>query len=122
MNASAAVLSTIRRLEEESALVVTTTITAAELFYGAAKSQRAPGERILVEDFLKFVKPVDLELPAARLFGDLKAALEQQGQRLPDADLLIAAICLANNATLVTGNRRHFDRIPRLVIEDWIRE
>ena len=39
-----------------------------------------------------------------------------------DADLLIAAITLANGASLVTGNRRHYKRIESLRIEDWIRE
>ena len=40
--------------------------------------------------------------------------------KLPDADLFIAAICLEHGATIVTGNRRHFDRIPGLAIENWI--
>ena len=42
--------------------------------------------------------------------------------RIADADLLIAAITLANGASLVTGNRRHYERIENLRIEDWIRE
>lgn len=41
--------------------------------------------------------------------------------RLGDADLLIAAIALANGASLVTGNRWHYERIANLRIEDWIR-
>lgn len=34
----------------------------------------------------------------------------------------IAAITLANGASLVTGNRRHCERIESLRIENWIRE
>lgn len=34
-------------------------------------------------------------------------------------DLLIAAIALANNLTLVTHNTNEFSRVPGLVIEDW---
>ena len=54
-------------------------------------------------------------------FGDVKELLERQGRRLADADLLIGAIAASRKATLVTGNRRHYERIPGVVIEDWIR-
>lgn len=47
--------------------------------------------------------------------------LERQGNRVADADLFIASIALAQRATLITGNLRHYERIPDLLIEDWIR-
>lgn len=47
--------------------------------------------------------------------------LEQRGQRLDDADLFIGAIAVACSATVVTGNRRHYERIPGVTVEDWIR-
>ncbi len=34
-------------------------------------------------------------------------------------DLLIGAIALANDATLLTRNYQHFQRLPGLKIEDW---
>jgi tRNA(fMet)-specific endonuclease VapC len=101
--------------------LATTIVSVAELFYGAAKSTMADFERGRVNRFLGSVEIVGLEEPAARIFGDLKAQLEREGRSLADADLLIAAICLAHNATLVTGNTGHFERIPGLVLEDWIR-
>ena len=51
----------------------------------------------------------------------VKAELGRAGNILADADLMIAAISLAHSADLVTGNRRHYERIQRLQIEDWIR-
>ncbi len=42
------------------------------------------------------------------------------GQRVAEPDLRVAAIALARDATLVTGNVRHFERVPGLRIENWL--
>lgn len=47
--------------------------------------------------------------------------LEGQGRRLADFDLLIAAIALSHGAVLVTGIRRHFQRVEGLEMEAWLR-
>jgi tRNA(fMet)-specific endonuclease VapC len=39
--------------------------------------------------------------------------------RIGTMDLRIAAIALANNATLITANLRDFSKVPGLRIEDW---
>ncbi len=36
------------------------------------------------------------------------------------ADLLIASVALANEATLVTRNLRHFRRVPNLKVVNWV--
>jgi toxin FitB len=51
-----------------------------------------------------------------RRFARLRGASRQQGQGLPDADLLIAATALNHGLTLVTRNRRHFQRVPQLTL------
>jgi tRNA(fMet)-specific endonuclease VapC len=101
--------------------VVTTWITAGELFHGAARSAYPASNHRLVTDFLTTLTVLDLDLVAAQRFGALKAELEGAGRRLADLDLLIAATTLAHGAILVTGNRRHYGRIPGLHCEDWIR-
>lgn len=101
--------------------VTTTWITACELSYGAAKSIDPEDNHRLVLAFLATLPAIGLSLSAAERFGRRKADLEKAGQRVADADLLIAAITLANGATLVTGNHKHYARIESLPIEDWIR-
>jgi tRNA(fMet)-specific endonuclease VapC len=41
-------------------------------------------------------------------------------RRIGRGDLLIASICLANRATLVTRNLRHFRQVPGLETENWV--
>lgn len=53
---------------------------------------------------------------AAELYADLRRA----GQLIEDADLLIAAIALVHDLTLVTNNTSHFSRIADLQVEDWL--
>ncbi len=101
--------------------VATTWITAAELHYGAAKSKAPEKNRALVMSFLATLPILGLDEASAQIFGGAKALLEQQGQRLADADLFIGAIAAANRAIVVTGNRRHYERIPGITVEDWIR-
>lgn len=102
--------------------VVTTWITAAELYYGAAKSRAPEANRQLVKSFLGTLPVLDLDEAATQIFGEAKALLERQGRRLADADLLIGAIAAARQATVVTGNRRHYERIPGVAVENWIRD
>jgi tRNA(fMet)-specific endonuclease VapC len=103
--------------------VVTTWITAAELHYGAAKSVVPERNRALAESFLATLPILGLDQASVQIFGEAKAHLEREGRRLADADLLIGAIAAAHQAVIVTGNVRHYEhyeRIPGLVVENWI--
>lgn len=113
--------SVLQRRAATSDEVATSWITAAELFYGAAKSIAPDRNRNLVMSLLSTLPVLGLDEAAVQIFGEAKAALERRGQRLDDADLFIGAIAIARNAVVVTGNRRHYARIPGVVLEDWIR-
>ena len=113
-------LSVVRRLAAVPATeTFTSSITYGELIFGASRVAR--------RDLLERIEGLPAVLPvlafdesAARRFGDLKAELERGGTPLAEPDLRIAAIALAKGLTLVTGNQRHFRRVPRLTIEDWL--
>ncbi len=49
-------------------------------------------------------------------FAELRAYLRRRGQLIPDFDLLIGATALQHNLTLLTFNRRDFERIPHLAL------
>jgi len=52
--------------------------------------------------------------------AELYATLRASGQLIEDADLLVAAMALVHDMTLVTHNTAHFARIPSLQAEDWL--
>ena len=112
----------IERRAATSDDVATTWITAAELFYGAAKSKDPTANHSLVDRFLATLPVLGLDTASVQIFGEAKALLERSGRRLADADLLIGAIAVAVCATVVTGNGRHYERIPGVTIENWIRD
>lgn len=109
-----------RRAKVED-VVTTSWITASELYYGAAKSLAHELNRQLVTSFLGTLEILGLDTGSAQIFGEAKALLERKGQRLADADLFIGAIAITHGATIVTGNRKHYQRIPGVLLEDWIR-
>lgn len=93
----------------------TSSVTVGELFKGAYRS--ASMERHLKnieERVLPAVTTLAYDLGSARVFGRVRADLEEKGKVLPDADLQIAAIAFHHDLELVTGNIRHFERIPGL--------
>jgi tRNA(fMet)-specific endonuclease VapC len=51
--------------------------------------------------------------------ADIYADLRERGEPIDDIDLLIAGTALAHNLILITHNRKHFERIADLQIEDW---
>ena len=57
--------------------------------------------------------------PSLRVYGTIKALLENQGNRIDEFDLLIGACAVYNNCVTVTSNIKHFSHIPNLQIEDW---
>lgn len=103
--------------DEELAI---TAISVGELVYGAACSSQ-PAEKLLqVDTLLATITIVAYDNAAAHRFGVLKRTLERRGERLADADLQIAASALGRGVPLVTHNKRHFARVPELMLEDWL--
>jgi tRNA(fMet)-specific endonuclease VapC len=100
----------------------TSSITVGELIYGASRlSAQRPGLLASIETrLLSNLSVASFDAAAARRYGVLRAGLEAQGTPMAEPDLRIAAIALARGFTLVTGNERHFRRVPGLTLENWL--
>lgn len=99
----------------------TTAITVGEMVYGAERSTRP---EYLLRQFEERLWPNLRILPfdhaAAETYGRIRAELERAGTPLAEPDLRIGSIALTRDLTVVTGNTRHFSRIPGLRVENWI--
>ena len=52
-------------------------------------------------------------------YARLRTTLERRGTPIGNLDLLIAAHALAEHATVVARNVRHFGAVPDLAVENW---
>ncbi len=99
----------------------TTTITIAEVYYGLMK---ASNRKRLLELFESVLLPratiLLFDFSAAKKYGEIRSLLEKKGTPLAHADLQIASIALTMGMTLITGNSKHFQRVPQLAVENWL--
>ena len=94
-------------------------ITFGELLYGARKS-KYPEKNIATTNRIAELFPIiEVNKGIIEVFGMIKAKLEQEGTRIADMDLLIAATAIYMDLTLVTNNKSHFGRINDLTLENW---
>lgn len=94
----------------------TSAVVIGELFAGAFRSADAARHLENIERVLPTISVLPYDSATARVYGRIRARLEGAGKMLADADLQIAATALQHELELVTGNLRHFERVPDLVI------
>jgi predicted nucleic acid-binding protein len=93
----------------------TSAVVVGELYKGAFRSSAVTRHLDNVEKrVLPAVTVLSYDVAAARVYGQVRAQLESAGRPLADADLQIAATALIHDLELVTGNVKHFKRVPGL--------
>lgn len=115
-NRPATVLEHLRA--SEAAGLGISSISVAELFFGAEKSGSANNLNAL-RHFLEPLEIADFDPVAAEAYGRLRNTLERAGTPIGPLDTQIAAHALALGVTLVTNNMREFSRVPGLHLENW---
>jgi len=97
----------VERLLRHGALR-TTVISRFELLSGAKNAKQLA--RLI--QLLEAVPSLGLDDAAADAASEIRRSLERSGNPIGMADSLIAGIVTANGGTLLTRNRRHFERVP----------
>jgi predicted nucleic acid-binding protein len=98
----------------EAGSLATTAISVFELLSGA----RTPGDLDRIETLLGALAVIPFDAAAGRAAAGMRRDLEARGESIGMADCQIAAICVSRSATLLTRNRRHFERIDSLELAE----
>ena len=105
----------VRTLHKVAGSQVFASLISIGEFYEGAFTSSDPQVRI--RELHRFLAPYEvlgLNEPVMRRFAETRLALRRHGQIIPDFDILIAATALHHELTVLTFNRRHFQRIPDL--------
>ncbi len=115
----------IKRLEQavlRNHRIVVSAITYAEMRFGATGPKASPRHIALVD---AFCARLDAILPWDRAAVDapteIKMAQRLAGKPIGPNYTAIAGHAIAAGAILVTNNTREFERVPDLVLEDWVK-
>lgn len=110
----------LERLNAAADVLAVSAITEAELRFGVAKSTQPQQYALVLANFLARLSVLPFGDTATWHYGEIRAFLERAGMPIGANDLFIAAHARSLDAVLVTNNRREFDRVPGLTVEDWL--
>ena len=96
------------------------TVVLAELYYGAARHPKSVAIRKEIDNFASRLAVIAWDEAAAEHYGLIRSFLEKQGTPIGAMDMMIAAHARSLKATLVSNNAKHFEKIPGLIIANWI--
>jgi len=111
-----AVASELRRRSPSE--ICTSSVVVGELELGVAR-RRSRKLRRQLDGFYTGLEVLSYDVEAARRYGQLAAALLASGAPIGVEDTMVAAHALSRGLVLVTHNRRHFERVKGLHVEDW---
>ena len=95
-------------------------ITVLELRYGAENSSNKVKSHHAVDSFLKGIVIIPI-FGSIRKYAEEKVRLNKIGKPQNDEfDLLIGVTAVENKLILVTENRKDFERLQGIEIENWI--
>jgi tRNA(fMet)-specific endonuclease VapC len=108
-----------RLMQSKPSTIKLCSIVKAELWYGARRSNNPDKALARIERFFAPYESIPFDDDAAVEYGRIRGHLAASGTPIGPNDLLIAAIALSRQVTVVTHNTREFARVPGLAVEDW---
>jgi tRNA(fMet)-specific endonuclease VapC len=108
-----------RRFNRLAEQLCISSITLAELYYGAEKSARVPENIAAIDEFTARLDVLAFSPKASRHYGQIRTELERAGTPVGAHDMLIGAHARAEGLIIVTNNLREFTRMPGVRAENW---
>lgn len=94
-------------------------VVKAELLFGALRSEQKENNCALLQKLFAPLQSFEFDDSAAEHYATIRADLTAKGNLIGANDLMIAAIAVANKATLITHNTAEFSRVQGLQLQDW---
>ncbi|MDR0684136.1 MAG: type II toxin-antitoxin system VapC family toxin [Spirochaetaceae bacterium] len=114
-------LEILNRLEKyQASEIKISSITVAEMEYGASESTYRERNREALMNFLSPFEIINFDSMDAEIYGIIRAELERNGNIIGPYDMQLAAQALRADYVFVTNNIREFKKIKKLKIENWI--
>lgn len=99
----------------------TSSILIAELYVWAYRRADPDEGLMAIDQMLDYeVGVVNFDTSCGNTFGRVRVNLMKQGIEVNAVDLMIASTALTHDLVLVTHNTSDFNRIPGLVLDDWL--
>ena len=108
------------RFDQLAEALCISVITLGELLYGVEKSARRTENLQAVEQFTARLEVVPFSPRAAAHFGRIRAELAKLGTLCGAYDMLIGAHARSEGLMLVSNNVREFQRMPGLLVVNWV--
>jgi len=100
--------------------LATTIINHSELLFGVFNSAKKKENLLKIPPFLDKMTVIPFCKHASYIFAEQKALLKKQGNIIADLDLMIASIAMRHHSILVTNNTKHFARLKKLQLQNWL--
>jgi tRNA(fMet)-specific endonuclease VapC len=97
-------------------------VTWGELICGAEKSEQVENNLATLDGFAARLEVLPFDKQASRQFGQVKAELELQGQKIGSYDAMIAGHARSQGLIVVTNNVREFKRVEGVRIVNWLEQ
>ncbi|QIK63069.1 type II toxin-antitoxin system VapC family toxin [Leucobacter viscericola] len=108
------------RFFANSGRLAISTISIEELEFGAYRSAFPERNLKANDELLAQLKIQDFNRYAAAHAAEVRATLAVRGTPIGSYDSQIAGHARSLGLTVVTGNTREFERVPGLLVENWI--
>jgi len=97
-------------------------ITISEISYGLKKIEGSKRYKEIIRastELMNQIKIINIDEGVAREAGHIRYELTNKGLIIGQHDILIGATARYYNLIMVTSNIREFERIDRILIENW---
>lgn len=113
-------IAALNKFNQYAARICVSSITLAELYFGAENSQNMAKNLVQVDDFLSRLVILDYDSQAASHYGNIYADLTKKGNVISENDMHIAGHARSRGLILVTNNLREFERVEGLRLDNWV--